>query len=71
MERITGAAEEATAEALMAQFRAMRAPSPELRNQYKRMSRGWQALAQHYREVEKLSGYIQWQANRVAAPPWP
>ncbi len=69
MERVTGAAEEATAEALMSHFRAQYAPTTELREQHQRMAKGWRALAQHYREVERLSGYIQWQAQRVD-PPW-
>ena len=68
MSRIAGAAEDAVEEALLAQFRAATAATPELRRQHERMAAGWQALARHYREAERISGYIQWQAQRVAAP---
>jgi hypothetical protein len=39
------------------------------RHNFSEMAYRWQALARSYQVAEELSGYIQWQANRVGAPP--
>jgi hypothetical protein len=39
------------------------------RHNFNEMAYRWQALAESFRVAEEISGYIQWQANRVDAPP--
>ena len=39
------------------------------RNDFRDMEQRWLTLAQSYGLAEEISGYIQWQANRVDPPP--
>jgi hypothetical protein len=39
------------------------------RHNFNEMAYRWQALARSYQVAQEISGYIQWQANRVDAPP--
>lgn len=39
------------------------------RHDFSEMAIRWLALAKSYQMAEELSGYIQWQANRVDPPP--
>ena len=68
MRRISLAVEEATTCAALAQIKAIRAPTLELRAEHERIAKGWQDLAEGFREAEKISGFLAWAAERVPAP---
>ena len=39
------------------------------RHDFSEMAIRWLALANSYQVAEEISGYIQWQANRIEPPP--
>lgn len=43
--------------------------TPATRNDYREMAERWMALAKSYAIAEEISGFMQWQAQRIEPPP--
>jgi len=38
------------------------------RGEYRRMAQHWDALAEHFRLAEEVSGFLEWNARRLEPP---
>jgi len=46
-------------------FRAALAPDRKSRQSYLRLEDNWMRLAERYQLAERISGYLEWQAQRI------
>jgi hypothetical protein len=55
--------------ATLARFKAILARSPQMRQEYQHLEQHWLALAESLDFAERVSGFIQWSAQRLQPPP--
>lgn len=65
MQIISGAAADCRERARVMRLRALIEPNPESRADFEDMERRWLNLAQSFEFAEKISGYLEWQAQRL------
>jgi|KBSSwiStaDraftv2_1062776.scaffolds.fasta_scaffold90817_2 hypothetical protein len=63
--RIAKSSIECREEAVVAKLRAVRARSPELRVEHQRLADKWTQLAAAFDEAARVSGFIEWSAQRL------
>ena len=56
-------------EATLARFKAILAPSPQMRHEYIRLEQSWLQLQQTLQFATTISGYLEWRSGRLSPPP--
>lgn len=56
-------------EAAMCRIKAITARSSELQAEYQRLEQHWRALGESLAFAERVSGFIEWKAQRLQPPP--
>lgn len=66
--RLTGRADYCRQRAASCAISAKRAKSPEQRSELLEMANHWLKLADNFCFAERISGYLQWDAQRLKPP---
>lgn len=67
MSRLTGQADYCRWRAEACRIKAAR-EAGQLRSEYRNMAKHWENLAKTYALAEEISGFIQWNAQRIEPP---
>jgi hypothetical protein len=66
--RLTGQATYCKWRAAVCRRKAAAADTEVMRSQYRAMAAHWEGLACNYETAERISGFLQWDAQRLKAP---
>jgi hypothetical protein len=55
--------------AALARFNATLAPTPQMRQEYRKLEQHWRQLGRTLQFATLISGYLEWTSRRLEPPP--